>query len=179
MIRIRIPAGEFFDEDTNKFITIKETTLEFEHSLISLSKWESKWKKPFLGKAQRTDAETLDYIRAMCLNRDPDPNAFLAMTPAQISELGDYIADTMTATTIRETGSRGGREIITAEIIYFWMVTLQIPFECQKWHLNRLITLVRVINEKNKPAKKIPRSEMINRNRSLNAQRRQRHNSKG
>ena len=181
MLQITIPGGEFWNEETNKFINIKETTLVLEHSLVSLSKWESRWCKPFLGKESKTDEETLDYIRCMTLTQNVDPNIYYALSAKNIEDINHYIENPHSATTIRENNNNSPKshETITSELIYYWMVALNIPFECQKWHLNRLLTLIRVCNIKNAPPKKMTQRQIMSRNAALNAARRKRLNSAG
>ena len=180
MLRIVIPESELFNEQTGEFISVKKQTLQLEHSLVSLSKWESKWHKPFLGKEDKTFDETIDYIRCMTLSQNIDPNIYMFLTQENIKEINDYIGDPMTATTFSDDGNgRNNREIITSELVYYWMVALNIPFECQKWHLNRLLTLIRVCNIKNQPPKKRSQGQIMSRNAALNAARRKQLNSKG
>ena len=180
MLRIVIPESELFNEQTGEFISVKKQTLQLEHSLVSLSKWESKWHKPFLGNEDKTFDETIDYIRCMTLSQNIDPNIYMFLTQENIKEINDYIGDPMTATTFSDDGNgRNNREIITSELIYYWMVALNIPFECQKWHLNRLLTLIRVCNIKNQPPKKRSQGQIMSRNAALNAARRKQLNSKG
>lgn len=179
MLKITIPASEFFDERNNEFVYIKEQSLQLEHSLVSLSKWESKWCKPFLTKEIKTTEETIDYIRCMTLTQNIPSEIYLGVTSKNIREVRDYIEAPMTATIISNRDKKTNKEIITAEIIYYWMVALTIPFECQKWHLNRLLTLVNVCNIKNQPAKKMSKRELMNRNTALNAMRKQALNTKG
>lgn len=173
MLQVTIPAAEYYNEQTGEFHSIKETTLQLEHSLISLSKWESKWNKPFLGKDEKTVEECRDYVRCMTITQNVNPMVYQFLTNENFRQINQYIEAPMTATTFSEReGKTFNRDIITAEIIYYWMVALQIPFECERWHLNRLITLVRVCNIKNTPPKKASKRELIERNRSLNAKRR-------
>lgn len=174
MLQITVPAAECFNEATNTFITTKETALTLEHSLVSLSKWESKWCKPFLGKDRKTTEETIDYIKCMTLTQNVDSNVYLVMSDKNLEEIKKYIEGPHSATTIYEDPSAPkSRETITSELIYYWMITLNIPFECQKWHLNRLLTLIRVCNIKNKPPKKMSQRQIMSRNAQLNAMRRQ------
>lgn len=176
MLQITVPAVEGFDENTQEFINMKEQTLQLEHSLISLSKWESNWRKPFLVKTQKTYEETVDYIRCMTLNKNVDPEVYFHLTNENIIMVNQYIEAPMTATTFsKKTQQQSGREIVTAELIYYWMIALNIPFECQRWHLNRLLTLIEVCNIKNEPPKKMSRRELLNRNAALNAARRKKH----
>ena len=178
MLTITIPKTELYDEIQNEFRIVKEQKLVLEHSLVSLSKWESRWHKPFLGKEPKTREETIDYIRCMTVN-SVDPIVYDCISGQIISQINQYIEDPMTATTISEQQKRGSREIITAEIIYYWMVALNIPFECQKWHLNKLLTFINVVNIKNKPAKKMSKRDVMSRNASLNAARRKALHTKG
>lgn len=180
MLKITIPEGELFNEETQEFLTCKEQTIQLEHSLVSLSKWESKWHKPFLGKEEKTFEETIDYVRCMTITQNVDPNVYKFLSNDNIKEINDYIGDPMTATTFNEIkGGSKSREIITSEVLYYDMIALNIPFECQKWHLNRLMTLIKVCDIKSQPPKKMSRRELINRNAALNAARRKQLNSKG
>lgn len=181
MLEITIPGTEEWDEDKEEFITTKETTLRLEHSLVSLSKWESRWGKPFLDSEDKTIEETLDYIRCMTLTQNVDPNVYYGLTSENVKQVEAYILAPMTATTISRRNNKtfGPKETITSELIYYWMIALNIPFECQKWHLNRLITLIEVCNIKNSPPKKLSRNELLMRNTELNAKRRKALNSKG
>ena len=181
MLEITIPGTEEWDEDKEEFITTKETTLRLEHSLVSLSKWESRWGKPFLDSEDKTIEETLDYIRCMTLTQNVDPNVYYGLTSENVKQVEAYILAPMTATTISRRNNKtfGQKETITSELIYYWMIALNIPFECQKWHLNRLITLIEVCNIKNSPPKKLSRNELLMRNTELNAKRRKALNSKG
>lgn len=180
MLQITIPAVEQWDERKQEFVTTKEQTLQLEHSLVSLSKWESKWCKAFLTKQEKTFEETLDYIKFMTLTQNVDPEVYKYLTDRNIDEINRYIEAPMTATYFSEDkNGKTSREQITAEIIYYWMISLNIPFECQKWHLNRLLTLIKVCNIKNTPPKKRNKKEIMRRNAALNAARRKRLNTKG
>lgn len=179
MLRIKIPSSEIFDERTNKFITIKGQEIQLEHSLVSVSKWESKWKKPFLGDKPKTREETLDYIRCMTITQNVDPLVYMGLSDQNIRDVNSYIDDSMTATTFKDKTRKSNRQIVTSEIIYYWMISLEIPMECQKWHLNRLLTLIRVCDEKNQPGKKKSRKEIMAENRALNQMRRAKSGSRG
>lgn len=179
MLSIHIPESEVFLEDVQEFRTIKSQDLHLEHSLISLAKWESKWCKPFLGKGEKTDEEIMDYIKCMTVNQNVDPLVYTFLTNEDILKINDYIASPMTATTFNNSNKKGSREVITAEIIYYWMVSFNIPFECQKWHLNRLLTLINVCGIKNQPPKKMSKKELASRNSALNAARRKQLGSLG
>lgn len=173
MLELVIPEAKYFDDVLSKFIVIAPMTLRFEHSLVSLSKWESEFEKPFLGPEERTREETQAYIRAMCLGDFP-PGVLSRFTADEYNSVNKYINAKMTATTIieRPENRRPTREIITSELIYYWMVTYNIPFVCETWHLNRLLMLIKVCNHKNRPAKKMNRHELAMQRHQLNAQRR-------
>lgn len=174
MLRIILPEREYYDNSKSEFVYLKAQTLDLEHSLISISKWESKWKKPFFSKEGKTTPEFIDYVRCMTLNPNVDSSAYYGLTREQIKRINEYIDDKMTATWFNEKneGRGGGRsQVITSELIYYWMVAYNIPFECQKWHLNRLLTLIRICEIKNAPSKKMNRKDLLARNRSLNASR--------
>ena len=180
MHTITIPERELFNEETGEFIVFKEKKLQLEHSLISLSKWESKWCKSFFIKGEKTPEETIDYIKCMTLTKNVDPELYNYLTKENIDQILKYIDAPMTATTFHEDKTNStSRERITSELIYYWMIALNIPFECQKWHLNRLLTLIRVCNIKNQPPKKMGKRQLMNRNTALNAARRKQLNSKG
>lgn len=174
MLNITIPGIELYNEQTQEFIKTKSQTLQLEHSLISISKWEAKWCKAFLSKddKNKTAEETIDYIKCMTLTQNVNDETYNYIPKEIMQEISDYISKPMTATVFRKTSSPPNRELITSELIYYWMIALNIPFECQKWHLNRLLTLINVCNIKNTPPKKMSRADLLNRNRSLNAARR-------
>lgn len=179
MLQLIIPANELWDERRQEFIQIDSQVLELEHSLVSLSKWESKWNKAFLTKEPKTYEESIDYIRCMTLTQNVNPDTYLGLTNEQINEVNKYIEAPMTATTVNNKNSKRSREIVTSELIYYWMISLQIPFECQYWHLNRLMTLIQVCNVKNAPPKKMSKRSIMSRNAALNAARRKQLNSNG
>lgn len=179
MLHIEIPASEYFDDETQTFHSVKAVQLQLEHSLVSLSKWESKWCKPFL-TTKLTTEETRDYVRCMTITQNVNPLTYLALTDDHIAQINRYIDAPMTATTFsNDPTARHGRTIITAEIIYYNMIAYQIPFECQKWHLNRLLTLINVCRIKNSPPKKMGFKEQAMQNRALNEARRKAYNTKG
>lgn len=180
MLQITIPAGEQWDEINQVFINTKEQTLQLEHSLVSLSKWESKWCKAFLTKNEKTDEETIDYIKCMTITQNVDPNVYNCLTKENVEQIKKYIEAPMTATYFSEEhGGKSSREQVTSELIYYWMIALNIPMECQKWHLNRLLTLIRVCNIKSQPPKKMSKRAIMSRNAALNAARRKQLNTKG
>lgn len=171
---------ERYDEENETFVDPVVATLDMEHSLVSISKWESKWHKSFLSTKDLSDEETLDYIKCMTLTPNVSPEIYAYLSEENIQQIRDYIADPMTATTFREDKSgKTSREKITSELIYFWMITWNIPVEFENWHLNRLITLIRVCNVKNQPTKKMGQRDLASRNAALNAQRRAQLRSKG
>lgn len=179
-VTITIPGRDLFDPNTKRFITVKTQKLVLEHSLISISKWEAKWHKPYLSRDEKTNEENIDYIRCMCLTQNVDPNVFYALDPKSAKIISDYISDPMTGTTFHNQDKRHGREIITNELIYFWMTQFGIPFDpCEKWHLNHLMTLINVAAIKNQPSKKMGKKDILSRNAALNAQRRARFGSLG
>ena len=181
MLQITIPAIELWDERTEKFISRKEQTLQLEHSLVSLSKWESKWCKAFLGQTEKSDDEVRDYVRCMTITQNVDPDIYNYLTKENYKQINDYIQAPMTATTFSDDKRpRGGRQIVTAEVIYYWMIALQMPVEiCQKWHLNRLLAQIRTCNVMNQPPKKRSRRDIMSQNAAINAARRQQLNTKG
>lgn len=180
MLTITIQPVELWDEENEVFLTTKAQELQLEHSLVSLSKWESKHHKVFISSKQKTREEEIDYIRCMTLTQNIDPSIYKNITTDNLNEVNAYINDSMTATTFPKDPSRKiNRDIITAEIIYYWMIALQIPFECQKWHLNRLLTLINVCNIKNSPGKKMPKREQLSRQRALNEARKAQLNTRG
>ncbi len=182
MLKIRIPQTELWDEVHEEFLYVKEQTLTLEHSLVSISKWEAKWQKPFISSEKKTIEETLDYARCMTLTQNVDPLVYRCLSDAHLATIDAYIEAPMTATWFTESknGSRGrSSQQVTSELIYYWMVSYQIPFECQKWHLNRLLTLIRVCNEENKPKRKKSQREIMKSNAELNAARRKKYHSRG
>ena len=171
MLQISIPAQEYFDERTEEFINVRAHTIQLEHSLISISKWEAKWCKPFLGKDEKTEEETLDYIRCMTITQNVDPMAYNAIPLEELERVKEYIHAPMTATWFNDRNKMPpSRRVITSELIYYWMSANSIPFECEKWHFNRLLTLIRICGEKNQPPKKMSKQDR----RNLMAQRRAR-----
>lgn len=182
MLEIEVPMSseEYYDEESQKFVNPDIYKLRLEHSLVSLSKWEEFFEKPFLGPGDKSSEETLWYIKAMTIDPDVPPEVFENLTPENVVAVNEHINAKKTATTFREGPKKPGpQKIITNELIYSWMVSLQIPFECQHWHLNRLITLIRVLEVQNSPQKKMSPQEIAQRNRELNAQRRAQLGSSG
>ena len=180
-LKITIPKMELFDEAKQEFVYVKETNLMLEHSLVSISKWESKWCKPFLSDDNtKTAAELRDYVRCMTLTQNVDPEVYNFLTDRNMLEVNNYIDSRMSATTFHDSRNGGrGREQITSELIYYWMVAYNIPFECQKWHLNRLLNLIRICGIKGGDQKKMSNNEIYNQNRALNQARRKKYHTKG
>ena len=181
MLRITIPDREYFDEASSEFITVRGATIDLEHSLVSMSKWEAFHKKPFLSKDAKTRAETIDYIRCMTLTENVEPHVYYGLTAPLFRQIDEYIRDPMTATWFTDRRNHPpSREVVTSELIYYWMIALEIPFEpCQNWHLNRLLTLIRVCNVKNSKPQKLNGRELAKHNSALNAARRARLHTKG
>lgn len=181
MLTITVPISqEGWDDAKQEFVEPTSVTLQLEHSLISLSKWESKWKKPFYSKKEMSEEETLDYIKCMTLTENIQPEVYDHLNRENVKAIMDYIGDPMTATTFGKNDSgQVNKETITSELIYYWMISSNIPFECQEWHLNRLITLIRVCSIKNTPPKKRSKRDIMSRNAALNASRRNQLNTKG
>lgn len=170
MLRIDVTTGESFNETTSTFITSDSCHVDLEHSLVSVSKWESLWEKPFLGKEDKTTDETISYVRMMIVGDELPPAVFAKLLTDHLPEIKTYIEAKMSATTVPETpGAPGNRETITSELIYYWMVSMRIPVEFERWHLNRLLMLVRVISFKNEPRKK--RKPNLAERQALNRQR--------
>lgn len=181
MLRIEIPINpEGWDEKRQEFVKPKTQILQLEHSLVSLSKWESKWCKPFFSNEEKSYEEVLDYIKCMTITQNVDPEVYNHLTESNITDINNYINAPMTATTFtNDKGHGNNREIITSELVYYWMIALNIPVEFQKWHINRLLTLIRVCEIKNSPQKKMSKNEIMSRNAALNEARRKKLNSRG
>lgn len=180
MLKIIIPTMELYDETTSTFIYFDEVKVELEHSLISLSKWESRYQKPFLSNEKKTPGEILEYVFQMILTPDVSRDVLQQMTQPVLDEINEYIESKQSATTFGQMPKQTVKaEVITSELIYYWMVAFNIPFECQYWHLNRLFSLIRICNIKQAPSKKLSRHEIAMRNRELNAERRAKYNTTG
>lgn len=180
MLELTIGQGEYYDEREERFITVAPKKVKLEHSLRSVAKWESKWKKPFLSKREVTRNETIEYARCMEITGNVDPEIFDYMTNEQLTQIEQYINDSMTATTINRRGpQKKSRKIITAEIIYFWMIQQGIPPEYDKWHLNRLLTLIEVCAIEGGPQKKMSMKDQMAEQRAINAARQAKYKTKG
>lgn len=180
MLELKVKAKDFFDEAKCEFIKCSPCTLHLEHSLVSISKWESKWHKPFLSKDPKTEEESKDYIRCMTIDKNVDPLVYDSFGNEELSIINAYIEDPMTATWFSNRNNQPpNREIITSEIVYYWMIELGIPVEFERWHINRLLTLIKVCNEKNAPSKKMSKKDTLGMYRALNNARRSKHGTRG
>ena len=181
MLTLQILGQECFDENTNKFLYVGSVEVTFEHSLVSLSKWESKFQKPFLGQGNKSTQEIFDYIECMVLTPGITTEQLTGLSEKNLADLNAYIDSKQSATTFNEFNERKGSktEVVTSELIYDWMIAFNIPFSCETWHLNRLLTLIRVCNVKNSKPKKMSKTELAQRNRTLNAERKARLNTSG
>lgn len=173
MLTITVLGAELFDEEKQEFDKTEDVTIELEHSLAALQRWESKWEIPFLGNNEKTTEQVLGYVEAMCLTPNVPPEVFTRLSDENMTSINEYLEAKMTATWFNDDSNPSkSREIITAELIYYWMTQLNIPFECENWHLNRLFTLIKVANLKQSKPKKMSKAEVMARNRALNEQRR-------
>lgn len=180
MLTITVSGTESFDETTGKFVIVGGTALELEHSLVSLSKWESIHEKAFLGKEAKTSEEVVSYIKCMVVTSEIPPEVFLELSEDNFKAINDYLNSRMTATYFAETpDGPSSREVVTSDLIYYWMTVFSIPFECEQWHLNRLFTLIRICNIKQEKPKKTNRAQIASRNRDLNEQRKKQHGTTG
>lgn len=178
MLQIVVPARELWDEINERFVNVKETKLTLEHSLVSISKWEAKWHKSFFSDG-KTQEMMIDYIRDMTLTQNVDPNIYNYLSESNLNDIRNYMEDTRTATRFFNEPKGSKREVVTSELVYFWMVHWGIPFECQKWHINRLLTLIRICSIKNQPQKKMSQREVLSQYASINAARRKKYNTRG
>lgn len=179
MLHLVVGEQELFDNATNKFYRTKGTHLQLEHSLVSMSKWESIWHKPLLSKKEKTVDEIISYVKCMTITQNVKPEVYNQLTNDDIRKINEYIDDSMTATKIYNNSRGKNNEQLTSELIYYWMIALNIPVKFEKWHLNRLLTLIQLCSIKNQPPKKMSKMELAKRNAELNAQRKAALNSKG
>lgn len=184
MLEIKVPKKDCWDEEKEIFVIFPETHLKLEHSLVSLQKWESKFHTPFFATSDKTYDEVLEYIVCMTINDVEDKSVYQYIPDVEMQRIIDYIKDPMTATWFgkKDNTSKIGtksREIITAEVIYYWMIKLGIPMECQKWHLNQLMTLIKVINVKDAKKPKRSKSDVAQEWAAINAARRAKYNTRG
>lgn len=178
-LELIIPEAEYFNEKTREFIAIPEQHLRLKHSLVSISKWEAKWKIPFLSKQPKTREQSIDYIRLMTITQNVNPLVYEFLSDDIMNKIQEYIDDSMTATVIKSQPKPGGQKIITSEVIYSWMVSFRIDKEYEKWHLNRLLTLIEILNIENNPKKKMSKNAIYQRNQAINEARRAKANSRG
>lgn len=179
MLQLTIPPSEHFDHKKREFLKLPGYEVELEHSLLSLSKWESKYKTRFIGHTMNDVNQVLDYIRMMCVTPNVDPNFVLGLTKEMSEQIRVYIQTEHTATTINEVKTPRSSEAVSSELIYYWMTVYNIPFTCETWNLSRLLMLIRICSIKQEKPKKMSRAEALSRQRSLNAQRRAQYNSSG
>lgn len=184
MLEITIPSGDRFDETTRTFITLKkDVKISLEHSLISISRWESMYKRPYLSKDRgpQNGDEILDYIKCMTITQNVDPMAYYFLSRENLEAINKYIGEDQTATTFRthKIPRRGRSETVTSELIYYWMFSMGIPKECERWHISRLFTLIHVFDVKNSKPKKRSKKEMIAERNALNKARRAKYNTSG
>lgn len=180
MLRIIIEGDEIFDDEAQTFQTINDIVLDLEHSLVSVSKWESEYKKPFLASGQKSSEEIFGYIKSMIITPNVNPDVLYSCSRETLDKIQQYIDSSQSATTFGKMPERKGvGEVITSELIYYWMIAFNIPFECQYWHLNRLFSLIRICNIKNAKPKKMSKHEIAIRNRELNARRKAELNTSG
>lgn len=178
-LQINVPRTELWDEKNEEFLCVDSQIIEMEHSLFSISKWESIWKKPYYSDKEKTVEEIISYWKCMTLTENVNDNVYLCFNKDILMKIKDYTEDKKTATTIGKDNDTRSRRIITTELIYYWMVALNIPFECQYWHISRLITLIEVCNAENAPKKKMNEMDLMKRNAAINAARRARMKSRG
>lgn len=182
MLKLKIPNTELYDSEKNEFVYIKEQNLSLEHSLVSISKWEQKWCEPFLSKKEKSQEQMKHYVECMTLTQNVNPRVYdyIVSDYSLMKEIQDYIEAPMTATWFgNNEKKKPNNRVITNELVYYWMTALQIPFECQKWHFNRLMTFIQVCNIENQPKKKMSKGELARRNKALNAARRKKHHTRG
>ena len=179
MLELEVPGFEAFDEEAELFVTVPSKVLRLEHSLVSISKWEAKWKKPFLSTKDKTLEETLDYVRCMTIGQNIDPAVYHGIGPKELEIIQQYIREDHTATTFNNLNTKVGGGVVTSEQIYYWMTAYNVPMECQKWNLSRLITLLKIASIENSPKKKMSQRAVMEQNRALNRARRRARGSKG
>jgi hypothetical protein len=170
-----------WDEETETFVEHIVSSIDFEHSLASMSKWESKWEQAFLGRTEKTAEQVYDYLSMMCLTPGVTREQILGLSQENFTQINEYIESQQTATKFAEQPNRrGSGEQITSDLVYYWMVAFRIPWEAQYWHLNKLLALVRICNAKQSgKTQKVPRHDTAQRNRDLNAERRKKYGTSG
>ena len=170
VLKILIPGKEDWDEANQCFIYSKDTVLNLKHSLVSIAKWETNWNISFLdkfGKKETTVEQVLDYIRCMTINQNIDPNVYKCLTNKNVEDVFTYIGSSMTATTFSDHLKPGRKRIVTSELVYSWMIDFGVPFQCEKWPFDRLITLLRVCEAEHREHKKGSTSSAMKRNRDI------------
>lgn len=180
MLVINLPKTEYWDEKKEEFVYSDGGVLKLEHSLISISKWESKWHKPFLGDSEKTPDEILDYIKCMTINGDTRDGIYDNLTSVEYNKINDYIKNPMTASTVTRRGPKGStREIVTSELIYYWMINYGVPVEFEKWHINRLLMLIQICEAKQSKPQRQSARDIYSQQKALNAARKKQRNSRG
>ena len=187
MLTITIAGSEGWDEEKQEFVkTSKDCTICLEHSLVSMSKWEAKYHRPFLSEDQKTRKELIYYVKCMTITQNVDDSVYQNISADNLKKVLEYIDDPMSATVFYDYGRKQKRgriknKVPTTETIYSYMVGLNIDFKCEKWHLNRLLNLIRICSENNQPPnkKRMSNREILERNHSLNKQRQKLLNTKG
>ena len=180
MLPITVPAARMWDEVKEEFVYAEEVTLELEHSLVSLSKWESKHHKAFLSKREKTPEEELDYIKCMTLTEHVPDEVYARLTQENVDQIARYLEDPMTATYFPDDKKQtSSRDVMTAEYIYYCMFANGIPLEWENRHLNRLIAIIKMCALKNNPPKKMSKNEIASRHRQINAANRAKYHTKG
>lgn len=186
-LKIKFPKTEYFDENSQRFITLEPIELRFEHSLYAISKWESVIKKPFFPSNKgdtMTNEELLFYIQCMIMDESFEPKELLyRLDEETITKLKDYISDNMTATWFNDSRKvnivgKPHKEAVTSEMIYYYMFSLGIPIYCEHWPITRLTTLIRIFAVKNDNKPMSRREEAVSRT-ELNRLRREALHSKG
>lgn len=185
MLKVYVPEQELFDEKTNEFVNLKAVNLTLEHSLVSISKWEAIYNKPFIVNSRdddKTNEEIFKYIECMTITQNVDPRIYKYLPASVVDQIREYIASPLSATTFTNRDNKApSREIITSELIYYWMTAHSIPFECEKWPIQRLLNLIKICSIKNNPngSKKMSKKDLMTSNAALNAARRARSGSRG
>ena len=181
MLELKILGEEYYDDEKQEFYSENDQILRLEHSLVSVSLWEQRYNRPFLEADDKTQEETLGYVECMILDDIPE-NLESLLTAFHIEQINKYVESPASATTFVDVKSktRGPKQVITSELVYYWMIAYQIPFECQYWHLNRLFALIRICNIQNNPDKnKMSKAEIAARNRALNEERKAKLKTRG
>lgn len=190
MLQIVIPAtkGEQLWDEKNEVFVYRgedvERKLQLEHSLVSIRKWETKWNKAFLSEKTKktlTNEEAVDYIRCMTITQNVNPTVYDRLTSENMAEIEKYMNSPMTAVALtnRPRNNTGPKDVVTSELIYYWMISYGIPIQCEKWHLNSLLALIQVFNMKNSNGPKRNQRQLISDYARINAQRRKEWKTRG